>query len=82
MSPSGNAENVKNRVRDFRLEQRLTQEELGQTVGLTRQSIIAIEKGRFTPSIHTVLMLARALETSVDDLFWLDDGDDASGEGT
>ena len=82
MSPSGNAENVKNRVRDYRLEQRLTQEELGQTVGLTRQSIIAIEKGRFTPSIHTVLMLARALETSVDDLFWLDDGDDASGEGT
>lgn len=80
MSPSGNAENVKNRVRDFRLEQRLTQEELGQTVGLTRQSIIAIEKGRFTPSIHTVLMLARALETSVDDLFWLDDGDDVSGE--
>ena len=79
MSPSGNAENVKNRVRDFRLEQSLTQEELGRTVGLTRQSIIAIEKGRFTPSIHTVLILARALGTSVDELFWLVGGDDEIG---
>jgi putative transcriptional regulator len=44
-------------------------------VGLTRQSIIAIEKGRFTPSIHSVLLLARALEASVDELFWLEEGD-------
>ena len=80
MSPSGNAENVENRVRDFRLGQSLTQEELGRNVGLTRQSIIAIEKGRFTPSIHTVLKLARALGTSVDDLFWLVGGDDEIGE--
>jgi putative transcriptional regulator len=43
-------------------------------VGLTRQSIIAIEKGRFTPSIHTALMLAAALNTTVDDLFWIEDG--------
>jgi putative transcriptional regulator len=71
MSPAGNAENILNRVREFRTERRLTQEELGQAVGLTRQSIIAIEKGRFTPSIHTVLVLAHALRTSVDQLFWL-----------
>jgi DNA-binding XRE family transcriptional regulator len=38
---------------------------------LTRQSIIAIEKGRFTPSIHTALMLAIALGVAVDELFWL-----------
>jgi putative transcriptional regulator len=71
MSPAGNAENILNRVRELRTERRLTQEGLGQAVGLTRQSIIAIEKGRFTPSIHTVLVLARALSTSVDQLFWL-----------
>jgi putative transcriptional regulator len=71
MSPAGNAENIQNRVREARIECRLTQEELGQAVGLTRQSVIAIEKGRFTPSIHTVLMLARALGTSSDRLFWL-----------
>jgi len=80
MSPAGSAENVRNRVRDLRIEQGLTQEQLGQVVGLTRQSIIAIERGRFTPSIHTVLMLARALETSVDKLFWLTGSDEEIGE--
>ena len=80
MSPAGNAENIGNRVRDLRIERGLTQEQLGQVVGLTRQSIIAIERGRFTPSIHTVLKLARALKTSVDNLFWLTGNDEEIGE--
>lgn len=71
--PAGNASNIENRVRALRLERGLTQDQLGQAVGLTRQSIIAIEKGRFTPSIHTVLMLARELDTAVENLFWLED---------
>jgi putative transcriptional regulator len=50
-----------------------TQDALGHATGLTRQSIIAIEKGRFTPSIQTALRLARALDTTVDRLFWLTD---------
>jgi len=72
MSPAGNASNVSNRVRAIREQQGLTQEALGEAVGLTRQSIIAIEKGRFTPSVHTVLMLAQALKRTVEDLFWLE----------
>ena len=77
--PAGNARNVRNRVRDLRLERGLTQEQLGQAVGLTRQSIIAIEKGRFTPSIHTALVLARELGTTVGDLFWLNDTNHRGG---
>ena len=73
MSPAGNADNVANKVRSARTQRGLTQEELGSCVGLTRQSIIAIEKGRFTPSIQTALLLASALETTVDSLFWLTD---------
>ncbi|MBN1427414.1 MAG: helix-turn-helix transcriptional regulator [Anaerolineae bacterium] len=65
---------MRNRVREQRSERGLTQEQLGQTVGLTRQSIIAIEQGRFTPSVHTALMLASALDSSVDGLFWIDAG--------
>ncbi len=72
MSPSGNAEGLQNRVREVRATRGLTQESLAQTVGLTRQSIIAIEKGRFTPSIATALTLAAALGTSVDALFWIE----------
>ncbi|MBN1311736.1 MAG: helix-turn-helix transcriptional regulator [Anaerolineae bacterium] len=74
MSPSGNERNLRNRVREQRTELGLTQEKLGKTVGLTRQSIIAIEQGRFTPSVHTALMLASALRSSVDGLFWIDTG--------
>ncbi len=72
MSPAGNERSLRNRVREQRTGLGLTQEQLGQAVSLTRQSIIAIEQGRFTPSIHTALMLAAALDTSVDGLFWID----------
>jgi putative transcriptional regulator len=71
MAPAGNSDQVRNQVRELRIERRLTQEDLGSAVGLTRQSILAIEKGRFTPSIHTALMLAQALGVSVDHIFWL-----------
>jgi putative transcriptional regulator len=74
MSPSGNERRLRNRVREQRTGLGLTQEQLGQAVSLTRQSIIAIEQGRFTPSIHTALMLAAALNASVDGLFWIDTG--------
>jgi len=78
MSPAGNADDVQNRVREVRTGQGRTQEQLASSVGLTRQSIIAIEKGRFTPSIQTALRLARALGTTVDRLFWLT-GDQGEG---
>jgi len=71
MAPAGNSNQVRNQVRELRIERRLTQEALGAAVGLTRQSILAIEKGRFTPSIHTALMLAQALGVSVEQVFWL-----------
>jgi putative transcriptional regulator len=75
MSPAGGAANLSNRVREARTALGLTQQQLGQAVELTRQSIIAIEKGRFTPSVHTALLLASALDTTVDALFWIvDDG--------
>ncbi len=76
--PSYDHRVLHNRLRDRRIERGLTQEELGQAAGLTRQSIIAIEKGRFTPSIHTALILASALDVQVDDLFWLGNPDEES----
>jgi len=75
MSPSGNEKRLKNRVREMRIKAALTQEQLGISVKLTRQSIIAIEKGRFTPSVATALRLASALATTVDALFWIEKGE-------
>lgn len=64
---------VDNKIRDFRLERGLTQEELAKLVGVSRQTIIAMEKGGYTPSVQLALELARSLKTPIDNLFWLDD---------
>ena len=74
--PAGNAKDLKNNVQSFRNEQRLTQEGLARSVNLTRQSVIAIEKGKFTPSVYTALRLAKALDTTVESLFYIDEGMD------
>lgn len=49
----------------------LTQQDLAIRVGVTRQSIIFIEQGRFRPSVELALRLARALGVRVEDLFEL-----------
>lgn len=63
---------LRNRLKEIRLKKQFTQEALADMVGVTRQTIIAIEKGKFVPSVKLALALARALNVSLDDLFWLD----------
>ena len=62
---------LENRVREVRHERNLTQEGLASAVGVTRQTIIAVEKGGYEPSVRLALVLASSLAVSVDDLFWL-----------
>jgi len=50
----------------------MTQADLADKVGVTRQTIIAIEKEKFVPSAKLALELARALETNFDQVFWLE----------
>lgn len=71
MSPYGKKGSVTNSVQETRERMGLTQEELAEHTNLSRQSILAIEKGRFTPSIHTALMLAKVLKVDVNSLFQL-----------
>jgi putative transcriptional regulator len=59
-----------NKVRQRRLLADRTQEDLAKGVGVTRQTIIAIEKGNYTPSVLLALRLARILECTVEDLFY------------
>jgi putative transcriptional regulator len=49
----------------------VTQEELAQAVGVTRQTIIAIERGNYTPSVALALKIAQYFKTSVSSLFEL-----------
>ena len=58
-----------NRVRELRLERRLTQMELASQLGVSRQTVNSIEVGRYIPSLPLALGLARVFGTSVEALF-------------
>ena len=60
---------MKNRVRELRKNQKLTQEELANLIGISRQAINAIEKEKFDPSIPTAFKMANLFKTTVEDLF-------------
>ena len=62
---------VTNSVHTYRQKAGLTQEALALQVGVTRQTIIAIEKGNYTPSVALALKIAGAFDVSVESLFSL-----------
>ena len=64
---------LNNQVQLFRSRNRLTQEDLAKAVGVTRQTIIAIEKGNYTPSILLALKIAQYFKTSVEKLFTIEE---------
>lgn len=66
---------LKNRVKELRARYGLTQSDLGKQVDVTRQTVAFIEKGEFSPSITLALKLAKALQTNVNELFWLEEED-------
>jgi putative transcriptional regulator len=63
---------VKNRLRDLRAARRWSQEELGTRVGVSRQAIIAIETGKFDPSLPLAFRLARVFGLTIEDIFEAD----------
>lgn len=63
-----------NRVRAARRTLDLTQAELAAGVGVSRQTIVAVEAGDYAPSVYLALDLARTLDTTVEDLFATDPG--------
>ncbi|RLG06567.1 MAG: transcriptional regulator [Thaumarchaeota archaeon] len=60
---------MRNRLREFRARYRMTQEELARRVGVTRQTIIAIENGKYLPSLKLAFKLAKAFNVRIEDLF-------------
>ena len=64
-------ENVKNCVQMLREKAGVTQEQLAEKVDVSRQTIIAIEKGNYTPSVLLAIKLARYFKSSVEDIFTL-----------
>ncbi len=66
---------MQNNLKEYRDAAALTQEQLADKVGVSRQSIISIEKGQYIPTTVLALKLAKALKLKVEDLFVLEKGD-------
>jgi putative transcriptional regulator len=60
---------MRNKVRELREKRGMTQKELGEMVGVSRQAINAIETGKFDPSIWLAFDLARLFGLSIEELF-------------
>jgi putative transcriptional regulator len=63
---------IRNAVRRHRALQGMTQQELADRVGVTRQTVLSIEKGKYTPSVALALALAEVFAVNVETLFQLD----------
>ncbi|WP_192350976.1 helix-turn-helix transcriptional regulator [Algoriphagus sp. Y33] len=60
---------MKNRVRDFRTAKGMTQEDLAEIIGVSRQTINAIEKEKFDPSLPTAFKMSRLFEKPIEEIF-------------
>jgi putative transcriptional regulator len=62
---------LKNRIKVYRAEHGITQEQLADFIGVSRKTISTVEVGRFIPSTVIALKIARHFGVSVDDIFYL-----------
>ena len=60
---------MKNRIKVFRAMHDLTQEELASKVGVTRQTVVSLEIGKYDPSIGLAFRIARLFNVSIEDVF-------------
>ncbi len=64
---------IANRVRELRELRPMTQSELGDAVGVTRQTVAAIEQRRYSPSLETAFRIARLFDTPLEAVFFWDE---------
>jgi putative transcriptional regulator len=64
---------VRNRLRELREANAWSQQELGERLGVSRQTIISIEKGKYDPSLPLAFAIARQFACRIEDVFLTDD---------
>ena len=60
---------MKTRIKEFRARYDLTQQELANKVGVRRETIVFLEKGKYNPSLKLAYKIARVFKTSIEELF-------------
>jgi len=66
---TGTGRQMKNKIKVFRAMHDMTQEDLAQAIGVTRQTILAIEKGKYVPSLDLAFRIARHFNVNVEEVF-------------
>jgi putative transcriptional regulator len=66
---------MKTRIKEFRARHNLTQEDLANLVGVRRETIVFLEKGKYNPSLKLAHDVAKALQSSIDELFIFDEAE-------
>jgi len=64
---------MKNKIKEFRKQKNLRQEDLALKLGVTRQTINAVENNKYNPTLELAMKLAKLLGTPVEDIFQLED---------
>ena len=64
---------MRTRIKELRARHNLTQEDLAKKVGVRRETILYMEKGKYNPSLKLAHDVAKALKTTIDNLFFFDD---------
>jgi len=66
---------MRTRIKELRARHDLTQDDLAKKVGVRRETILYMEKGKYNPSLKLAHEVAKALKTTINDLFLFDDED-------
>jgi putative transcriptional regulator len=64
---------MKNNIKELRKKLGLRQEDVANKLGVTRQTIIAVENNKYNPTLELAIKIARLLNTTVEEIFKLDD---------
>ena len=73
MTKSGETLKIVNRLNVLRAEHRITQERLAREIGVTRATIVAIEKGDYNPSLGLAFRIARHFKTDINNIFSIEE---------
>lgn len=64
---------IKTRIKEFRARYNLTQDDLADMVGVTRQTLLHLEKGRYNPSLLLAYRIAQVLQSTIDEVFTIEE---------
>lgn len=69
---------MRTKLKVYRAMHNLTQENLAEAIGVTRQTVIAMEKGKYNPSLELAFKIARYFKVSIENIFIYDQNDNPS----